>query len=116
MAASARRRWEEGEGKRCPGEGEQKILMHPDEENTPSTSPGDSLGTLGSSGRQIGVAKPVSGRQVSSTPGSGRVVTSAPRQTLIEQKLIEINIPEDISTWCYELINSPMQSEILPLF
>lgn len=59
------------------------------------------------------MAKPTSGKQVSSAPGSGRVTTSAPRQTLIEQKLIEINTPEDISTrWC-ELINSPVQSAIL---
>lgn len=64
--------------------------------------------------RQIGVAKPVSGKQASSAPGRRRVMTSAPRQTLIEQKLIEINTPEDISTSWYELINSPVQSEILP--
>ena len=60
------------------------------------------------------MAKPVSGKQVSSALGSGRVMTSALRQTLIEQKLIEINTPEDISTWWCELINSPVQPEILP--
>lgn len=40
-------------------------------------------------------------------------MTSALRQTLIEQKLIEINTPEDISTWWCELINSPVQAAIL---
>lgn len=38
----------------CPRDRGQKSLMHTDEENTPSTSPRDSLG---GTERQIGVAK-----------------------------------------------------------
>lgn len=76
--------------------------------------PGTAWGALGGTERQIGVAKPVSGKEVSNASGSRRIMTSALRQTLIEQKLIEINTPEDISGRWYELINSPAQSEIPP--
>lgn len=69
--------------------------------------------TAENTGRQIAGAKPTSGKQVPGAPGSGRVVTSALRQTLIEQKLIEINTPEVISTWWCELINSPVQAAVL---
>lgn len=108
------RGWPEASQESCPGDRGQKSLMHTDKENTPSTSSRDRPGGhWEATERQIGVAKPVSGKQASSAPGR-RVMTSAPRQTLIEQKLIEINTPEDISTSWYELINSPVQSEILP--
>lgn len=40
---------------------------------------------------------PLSGRQAPAAPRGGRVMASSPSETLIEQKLIEINTLQDIS-------------------